>query len=48
MLTDIVKLVIPGVVGGLLLAAVLIRTMEERDGHAADRSARLRSASWSR
>jgi ABC-type antimicrobial peptide transport system permease subunit len=28
MLTDIVRLVIPGVVGGLLLAAVLIRTME--------------------
>ena len=28
MLSDIVKLVIPGVVGGLLLAAVLIRTME--------------------
>ena len=29
MQTDIVKLVIPGVVGGLLLAAVLIRTMED-------------------
>ena len=29
MLSDIVKLVIPGVVGGLLLAAVLIRTMED-------------------
>jgi ABC-type antimicrobial peptide transport system permease subunit len=28
MLSDIVKLVIPGVAGGLLLAAVLIRTME--------------------
>jgi predicted permease len=28
MLSDVVKLVIPGVVGGLLLAAVLIRTME--------------------
>jgi putative ABC transport system permease protein len=28
MLTDIVKLVIPGVAGGLVLAAVLIRTME--------------------
>jgi predicted permease len=28
MLSDIVKLVVPGVVGGLLLAAVLIRTME--------------------
>lgn len=27
--SDIVKLVIPGVVGGLLLAAVLIRTMED-------------------
>jgi len=29
MLSDIVKLVIPGVAGGLLLAAVLIRTMED-------------------
>ena len=29
MLSDIVKLVIPGVVGGLVLAAVLIRTMED-------------------
>lgn len=29
MLSDIVKLVIPGVAGGLLFAAVLIRTMEE-------------------
>ncbi len=29
MLTDVVKLVIPGVVGGLLLAAVLIRTMQD-------------------
>jgi putative ABC transport system permease protein len=28
MLLDIVKLVIPGVIGGLMLAAVLIRTME--------------------
>ena len=28
-LSDIVKLVIPGVAGGLLLAAVLIRTMED-------------------
>jgi ABC-type antimicrobial peptide transport system permease subunit len=28
MLTDIVKLVIPGVAGGLLLAAILIRTMD--------------------
>ena len=28
MLSDVVKLVIPGVVGGLLLGAVLIRTME--------------------
>jgi ABC-type antimicrobial peptide transport system permease subunit len=28
MLSDIVKLAIPGVVGGLLLGAVLIRTME--------------------
>jgi predicted permease len=28
MLTDIVRLVIPGIAGGLLLAAVLIRTME--------------------
>jgi putative ABC transport system permease protein len=28
MLSDIVKLVIPGVVGGIVLAAVLIRTME--------------------
>ena len=28
MLTDIVKLVIPGIAGGILLAAVLIRTME--------------------
>ena len=34
MWSDIVKLVIPGVAGGLLLAAVLIRTMED-DGHAA-------------
>jgi len=29
MLSDIVKLAIPGVVGGLLLAAVLIRSMED-------------------
>ncbi len=29
MLSDIVKLVIPGVAGGLLLASVLIRTMED-------------------
>ena len=29
MLSDVVKLVIPGVAGGLLLAAVLIRTMED-------------------
>ena len=29
MLADIVRLVIPGVAGGLLLAAVLIRTMED-------------------
>ena len=29
MLADIVKLVIPGIAGGLLLAAVLIRTMED-------------------
>jgi predicted permease len=29
MLSDTVKLVIPGVVGGLLIAAVLIRTMQE-------------------
>ena len=29
MLSDVVKLVIPGVVGGLVLAAVLIRTMED-------------------
>ena len=29
MLSGIVKLVIPGVAGGLLLAAVLIRTMED-------------------
>jgi predicted permease len=29
MLTDIVKLVIPGVIGGVLLAATLIRTMED-------------------
>jgi ABC-type lipoprotein release transport system permease subunit len=28
MLADVVKLVIPGVIGGLLLGAVLIRTME--------------------
>ena len=28
MLSDVVKLVIPGVVGGLLIGAVLIRTME--------------------
>ena len=28
MLSDVVKLVIPGVVGGILIAAVLIRTME--------------------
>ena len=28
MLSDVVKLVIPGVVGGIVLAAVLIRTME--------------------
>jgi putative ABC transport system permease protein len=28
MLSDVVKLVIPGVAGGLLLAAVLIRTMD--------------------
>ena len=28
MLSDVVKLVIPGVVGGLVIAAVLIRTME--------------------
>ncbi|HUE87936.1 MAG TPA: hypothetical protein VMO26_17830, partial [Vicinamibacterales bacterium] len=29
MLSDLVKLVIPGVAGGLVLAAVLIRTMED-------------------
>ena len=29
MLSDIVKLVIPGVAAGLMLAAVLVRTMEE-------------------
>ena len=29
MLSDTVKLVIPGVAGGLLLAAVLIRTMQD-------------------
>ena len=29
MLTDVVKLVIPGVVGGLVLGAVLIRTMQD-------------------
>ena len=29
MLVDIVKLVIPGVIGGLFLAAILIRTMED-------------------
>ena len=29
MLTDVVKLVIPGVVGGVFLAAILIRTMED-------------------
>jgi putative ABC transport system permease protein len=29
MLSDVVKLVVPGVAGGLLLAAVLIRTMED-------------------
>jgi putative ABC transport system permease protein len=29
MLSDVVKLVIPGVVGGLILAAILIRTMED-------------------
>ncbi len=29
MLSDVVKLVIPGVAGGLMLAAVLIRTMED-------------------
>ena len=29
MLSDIMKLVVPGVVGGLPLAAVLIRTMED-------------------
>ena len=28
MLADVVKLVVPGVVGGLALAAVLIRTLE--------------------
>ncbi len=28
MMSDVVKLVIPGVVGGILIAAVLIRTME--------------------
>ena len=32
MLSDIVKLVIPGVAGGLLLAAVLIRTMDDEMG----------------
>jgi predicted permease len=29
MLSDVVKLVIPGVVGGILIAAVLLRTMED-------------------
>jgi ABC-type antimicrobial peptide transport system permease subunit len=29
MLSDVVKLVIPGVAGGLILGAVLIRTMED-------------------
>jgi ABC-type antimicrobial peptide transport system permease subunit len=29
MLSDVVKLVIPGVAGGLILAAVLVRTMED-------------------
>jgi ABC-type antimicrobial peptide transport system permease subunit len=29
MLWDVVKLVVPGVAGGLMLAAVLIRTMED-------------------
>jgi ABC-type antimicrobial peptide transport system permease subunit len=29
MLTDVVKLVIAGVVGGLLLASILIRSMED-------------------
>lgn len=29
MLSDVVKLVIPGVIGGLMLAAVLIRTMDD-------------------
>jgi ABC-type antimicrobial peptide transport system permease subunit len=28
MLSDVVKLVVPGVVGGLLIASVLIRTMD--------------------
>ena len=37
MLSDTVKLVIPGVVGGLLLAAVLIRVMEDVMGTAAHR-----------
>ena len=48
MLSDVVKLVIPGVAGGLLLAAVLDSHDGRRDGHSAHRSARLRSASWSR
>src|SRR4051794_31216415 len=36
-LSDIVKLVIPGIAGGLLLAAVLIRTVEKGHGHSAHR-----------
>ena len=29
MMTDVVKLVIPGVIGGLVLGAVVIRTMQD-------------------
>ena len=47
MLSDTVKLVVPGVVGGLLIAAVLIRTMQDVMGTPLTLGP-TRSASWSR